>query len=429
MLENRQNKGEKWYGQAMSKTELKSLTNRRNFLRFFASGGAGIGLLAGTYGLNRIVSPAWEQYTTWQETNCDAATFLKKYQRKLSYLRFGATLCPDYKLTQIEADPDRTVRLLKEYFGCTHIRLGMWWSTHVERGLSAYDRWIEALLKYEIKTILAYGAKAPFPPETHFPRQIKQNFSALGIEPNGTIYANSPVGQMTLDYSHALLAHLESRFGLDRFYGFNPENEFDAHFGGAYKLAIGEDLLRAQAKLLYHPSQRRRLLLNTAIISLPGYPASLTTVIKNALALRQEFPTLDPIIGTDIYEETDAGRLGPNTYIDTFSGVRMRHGNGLIPEAKQTLAAAGIPLEVTEFQLSDWIKEPRQQGPGSRLHTQYLLARVMDYLVDDPPAQSPDPFIVRLWEMSAILLSMLQDEHFFYTNDDYALIQQINRGV
>jgi hypothetical protein len=305
----------------------------------------------------------------------------------------------------------------------------MWWSTHVEQGLDAYDRWIEALLKQEMKTVLAYGVKAPFPPETHFPQQIKQNLSALGVGPYSTIYADSPLGRMGLDYSQALLDHLDTEFGLDSFDGFNPENEFDAHFGGAYKLAIGEDLLKAQAQLLYTPSRRRRLLLNTAIISPPGYPASLTTVIKNALALRQAFPTLDPIIGTDIYEETGSGRISSNLYVDTFAGVRMRHGNSLIPNARRTLAANNIPLEVTEFQISDWISEPRGYQPGSRVHTQYLLARIIEHLINDPPMPMQEPMLVRLWEMSTILLNMLQDKRFFSTNDDYALIQRINRGL
>lgn len=172
-------------------------------------------------------------------------------------------------------------------------------------------------------------------------------------------------------------------------------------------------------------------MINTALISFPFYPASLTTAIKNALALRQEFPTLDPIIGADIYEETGSGRLSPNLYVDTFAGVRLRHGDKLIPDAKKTLAAAGIPLEVAEFQLSDWISEPREYGPGSRIHTQYLLARMMDYLVDETPnpltSSLTSPFIVRLWEMSNILLRMLEDEHYFASNDTYALLQGINQ--
>src|SRR5690349_10192275 len=157
----------------------KFLFNRRDFLRFFASGTAGIGLLAGGFGVDRLVPPVWEQYRTWQAADCDAATFLKKYGQQLAHIHFGATLCPDYKLMAAKADPARAVKFLKDDFGCTHVRLGMWWSTHVEQGLDAYDRWIEALLKQEMKTVLAYGVKAPFPPETHFPQQIKQNLSAL----------------------------------------------------------------------------------------------------------------------------------------------------------------------------------------------------------------------------------------------------------
>lgn len=402
------------------------LPNRREFLRLLTYGSLGIGGLGVTFGVDRISQPLWEQYATWQEVNCDAATFRQKYAKKLARLHFGANLCPDYQLLAAAADPDRTVKLLKDYFGCTHVRLGMRWSTHVEQGIAAYDRWIEALLKHEIKTVIAYGAKAPFPPETHFPAAIEQDLPALGVTRGSTIHADSPLGQLTLEYSQTLLDHLDAEFGLDRFYGFNPENEFDAHYG-KHALAIGEDLLRAQAQRLYTPERRRRLLINTAIISPPLRPASLSTVVKNALALRQEFPTLDPIVGADIYEETGSGRLAPNVYVDTFAGVRLRHGDKLIPQAKSTLAAAGIPLEVTEFQLSDWISEPRQYGPGSRIHTQYLLARMMDYLVDEAPASANAPFMVRLWEMSLILRKMLEDERFFYTNDTYALIQGLNQ--
>jgi hypothetical protein len=52
---------------------------------------------------------------------------------------------------------------------------------------------------------------------------------------------------------------------------------------------------------------------------------------------------------------------------------------------------------------------------------------MFDYLVDEIP--TADPFIVRLWEMSAILKALLQDEQFFYTNDLYPMIQQINQGT
>jgi hypothetical protein len=149
--------------------------------------------------------------------------------------------------------------------------------------------------------------------------------------------------------------------------------------------------------------------------------------VKTALALQQEFPTLTPIVGADIYEETGAGRVTANAYVDTFAGVRLRHGDDLIPNEKASLAAAGIPLEVTEFQISDWISEPRRDGPGSRLHTQYLLARMADYLMDDAPTTRTEPFIVRLWEMSAILLQMIEDEQFFAGNDTLALIQTINQ--
>jgi hypothetical protein len=133
------------------------------------------------------------------------------------------------------------------------------------------------------------------------------------------------------------------------------------------------------------------------------------------------------MVGADIYEETGSGRVAANLYVDTFAGVRLRHGSYLIPQEKARLAAAGIPLEVTEFQLSDWVPEPREIQPGSRIHAQYLLARMFDYLVDETP--TADPFIVRLWEMSAILKAMLQDEQFFYTNDLYPMIQQINQGT
>lgn len=403
-----------------------SLLNRRDFLRLLTYGSLGMSGLGATLGVDHIRRPLWEQYVTWQEVNCDAATFLNQHEKKLARLHFGATLCPDYQLMAAAADPDRTVKLLKDYFGCTHVRLGMRWSTHVEQGLAAYDRWIEALLKYEIKTVLAYGVKSPMPPETHFPPAIEADLATLGVTRGSTVHANSPLGELALAYSQALLEHLEAAFGLDSFYGFNPENEFDAHYG-KHLLAIGEDLLRAQVQLLYRPDRRRRVLFNTAIISPPLQPASLSNVVKNVLALRQEFPLLDPIVGADIYEETGSGRLAPNLYVDTFAGVRLRHGDKLIPNAKATLAAADIPLEVTEFQISEWIKEPRRHEPGSRIHTQYLLARMMEYLVDETPVSPSEPFVVRLWEMSMILREMLVDERFFYTNDTYALIQRLNQ--
>jgi hypothetical protein len=328
----------------------------------------------------------------------------------------------------------------------------MRWSTHAQQGIAAYDRWIEALLKRGMKTILAYGIKSPFPPETHFPGPIEQNWKTLGVTPEGgilaglvnkalsfthwslgvrpgsTVHALSPLGSLDLAYSQELLDHLESEFGLDSFYGFNPENEFDANFG-IYGIGIGEDLLRAQAQRLYSPLHPRRVLLNTALISLPGRPASFTTVTENAIALKREFPTLITMVGADIYEETGAGRISPNFYIDNLAGVRLRHGDALIPQTKARLAEANIPLEVTEFQISDWIKEPRRYQPGSRIHTQYLLARIGDYLVDERSASPNDPMIVRLWEMSTILLNLLQDDRYYAANDTFPLFQRINRQL
>ncbi|MEZ4866743.1 MAG: hypothetical protein R3C14_35815 [Caldilineaceae bacterium] len=402
------------------------LLNRRDFLRLVLYGSLGMSGLSGILGADYISRPLWEQYVTWQAANCDADTFVKQHAPKLALLHFGATLCPDYQLMAAEADPDRTIKLLQDYFGCAHVRLGMRWNTHAALGIGAYDRWIEALLNHGIKTVPAYGLKAPFPPETHFPPAIEKDLAALGAPRGSTIHATSPLGKLALDYSQTLLDHLEREFGLDSFYGFNPENEFDAHYG-THALAVGADLLRAQVQLLYHPHHRRRLLLNSALISPPLQPASLSTVINNALALRQEFPTIAPIVGADIYEETGAGRITANIYIDTFAGVRLRHGDQLIPNAKKRLAAAGIPLEVTEFQISDWFHEPRRYQPGSRIHTQYLLLRMMDYLVDKPPAPAQEPFVVRLWEMSMILRKMLEDERFFYSNDTYPLIQRLNQ--
>jgi hypothetical protein len=408
------------------RARLGALPNRREFLRWLTYGCAGVGLLTTTSGINYIRSPLWEQYRTWQQVDCDAETFLQRFGAKLAQIHFGANLCPDYRLMAAEVDPDWAVRTLKEQVGCRHIRLGMWWSTHAQHGLSAYDRWIEALLTHGMQTLLSYGIKSPFPPETHFPPEVEQQFPAWGVKRGSTVSADSPLGRMGLAYSQQVLEHLDRTFGLENFYGFNPENEFDAHYG-KFRLGIGEDVLRAQAQLLYHPNQQRRMLINTALISPPGFPASLSTAVKNAVAIKQEFPTLSTIVGADIYEETGAGRVTANAYVDTFAGVRLRHGDALIPNEKAALAAAGIPLEVTEFQISDWVSEPRRDGPGSRRHTQYLLARMADYLLDDTPALRAEPFIVRLWEMSALLLQMREDKHFFEHNDTFALIQTINQ--
>jgi len=84
----------------------KLLFSRRDFLRFFASSTAGVGLLAGGFGVDRIVPPVWEQYRIWQATDCDMATFLKKYRQQLAQIHFGANLCPDYKLMAAKADPN-----------------------------------------------------------------------------------------------------------------------------------------------------------------------------------------------------------------------------------------------------------------------------------------------------------------------------------
>jgi hypothetical protein len=401
-------------------------TNRRDFLRFLAYSGAGAGMFTTAFGVERLALPIWQQYECWQAAMDDADTFIDRHRRRLARLHFGANICPDYKLFAAKADPERAVKLIKDYFGCTHVRLGVRWSTHAEHGFSAYDRWIEALLKHGIKTVIGYGVKSPFPPETHFPPLIEANLLALGVTKGSTIYADSPLGRYGLIYSRGLLDHLEREFGLDSFYGFNPENEFDAHFG-RHLLSVGEDLLHAQAQLLYNPQRRRRLLLNTAIISPPGQTASLTNVINSALALRATWPTLDPIIGADIYEETGSGHVGANVYVDTFAGVQMRHGDRLIPNARATLAEAEIPLEVTEFQISDWIDEPREVQPGDRIHTQYLILRMLDFLVDDSPTAPPEPFIARLWEMSRVLVMLLEDERSFYQNEMYQLIQRINR--
>jgi hypothetical protein len=63
-----------------TKIHPRFLASRRDFLRFVALGGAAVGLFAGA---GRISPPLWEQYATWQEVNCDAATFRQKYAKKL----------------------------------------------------------------------------------------------------------------------------------------------------------------------------------------------------------------------------------------------------------------------------------------------------------------------------------------------------------
>lgn len=402
-----------------------NLLGRRDFLQFCA-GGVGLGWLVTNFGFNHLVRPLVEQVNTWQQVNCPADRFFEHYGGALAQLHFGANLCPDYQLFAAGVDPEKAVRILKELFGCRQIRLAMRWSTHIMVGMDAYDRWIEALLRHDIQTVVAYGIKSPFPPETHFPPAIEAGLLALGVHKGSTIQANSPLGQMGLSYSQTLLEHLATTFGLASFAGFNVENEFDAHFG-LHRLAIGEDLLRAQAQLLHSAvTHNIPLFLNTAIISPPGRQASLTTVVDNALALQQEFPKLQPIIGVDMYEETDSGRVSSELYLDTFTGVRLRHGDQLIPHVLQELAAARIGLEVTEFQLSDWIREPRRIGPGSRVHIQYLLARLSDNLLANGPFHAT-PFVARLWEMSKVLLDLLADEQSFYTNDAYSLIQRVNQ--
>lgn len=402
------------------------LYNRRNFLRYFALSGAGLGLVSAGFGVDRIAPALWSQRAIWQVAEGATADFRQKYAPHLARLHFGANLCPDYKLMAADVDPDQAVRLLKEHFGCQHVRLGLRWNTHAAHGLGAYDRWIEALLKNGLKTIVAYGIKAPFPPETHFPPAIEEALPALGVEYGALIHAASSLGEMALDYAQKLLDHLDRSFGLENFYGFNPENESDAHYG-KHKLAIAGDLLRAHTVLLQHPTVPRRVLLNSALIAPLGVPASLTTVVNNALALQAEFPTIIPLIGADIYEETAAGRIAPNYYVDTFAGVQMRHGPELIPTALQTLRQANIAVEVTEFQLSDWLREPRRHQPGSLTHFQYLLARMCDHLVDPTPVPTQDPFIVRLWEMSTILLQLIEEPAAFAANETFAFIRQLNQ--
>lgn len=399
--------------------------NRRSFLRYFALSGAGLSLLSAGVGVERIAPALWSQRTLWRRAEGPTTDFLQHYAPQIARLHFGANLCPDYKLMAAGVDPDQVVRLIKEEFGCQHVRLGMRWSTHAVQGLGAYDRWIEALLKHGLKTVVAYGIKAPFPPETHFPPTIEEALPALGVAHGSTIHAASPLGELVLDYAQRLLDHLERSFGLENFDGFNPENESDAHYG-KHKLAIAADLLRAHTLLLHKPTQPRRVLLNTALIAPLGVPASLTTVVNNALALQAEFPTIIPIVGADIYEETAAGRIAPNYYVDTFAGVQMRHGTALIPGALQTLRQAKIAIEVTEFQLSDWMREPRRHQPGSLPHFQYLLGRMCDHLVDPTPLSAQDPFVVRLWELSTILLQMIADPHYFTANETFTLIRQLN---
>ena len=408
------------------KQSLTQRYNRRTFLRYFALSGAGLGLLSAGVGVERIAPALLSQRTIWQRAEGPTAAFLQHYTPQLARLHFGANLCPDYRLMAAGVDPDQAVRLIKEVFGCQHVRLGMRWSTHAAQGLGAYDRWIEALLKHDLKTVVAYGIKAPFPPETHFPAAIEEALPALGATHGSMIHAASPLGEMALDYAQKLLDHLARNFGLDNFYGFNPENESDAHYG-KHKLAIAPDLLRAHTLLLHQPTQPRRVLLNTALIAPLGVPASLTTVVENALALQAEFPTIIPIVGADIYEETAAGRIAPNYYVDTFAGVQMRHGTELMPIALQTLRQANIAVEVTEFQLSDWLREPRRHQPGSLRHFQYLLARMCDHLVDPTPVPAQDPFVVRLWELSAILLQMIDDPTYFAMNETLQLIRQLNQ--
>ncbi len=407
----------------MENKPLQRVMNRRDFTRLLAYGGISL-TLAGMLGAEYIGGPIWDQYLTWQESSCDANTFLKKYHQKLSQMHLGINLCPDYKLFAAEVDPDTAVSQLKESIGFSHARLGLRWNTHAEQGMSVYDPWINALLKHDIQTVISYGLRSPFPPEVHLPQEVEKNLRAMNVIEGSTITAGSPLGQLTLEYSNAVLDYYDREFGLTNFAGFHPENEFDSYFG-KYQLGIAPDMMIEQAKLVHEHTPAGTLLINTPCVASLNRPASLKSAVSTAVGIKDTFDTLQVRVGADIYEETEAGRVRPNAYIDTIAGIEMLKGPSEIPDAKKKLAKAGIPLEVTEFQVSEWVREPRRNEPGSRIHTQYLLARIADNLVDDNPDRT-GPFVVRLWEMSNIILQMLKNDKSFSSNDVYPLVSSIN---
>ncbi len=249
----------------------------------------------------------------------------------------------------------------------------------------------------------------------------------MNVHDGATITADSELGNRTLEYSSSLLDSLDQEFGLESFWGFNPENEHYENFG-IHSLNVGKTLLIKQVDLLHEKIKSTNILMNTIGITRPGNRPSLAVNAERAIEIAKMYPDMKMGVGADVYEESDYGRISADFYVDTLAAADILYGDELIPSTLNSLFRNNIGVEVTEFQIHEWVKEQRKHEPGSRIHTQYLLSRVGERLMNNDYFSSENRLLVRLWGMEPFLLKMQDDKTYTSSNELLQLVSQINSG-
>lgn len=375
-------------------------------------------------GVRRIGFPAVDTYNAWRDAELPIDSFIDRYRPLLERMKLAINLRPSIGLSAMNASPHQVMDVLSTYFGCQDMRYAIPWNTYARAGLSEDAPFIEAALKKDIAIVLGVGLKTLGFPETHLPPHIEDNLRDWGIRPGDTIGAGSQLGQEALGYTDTVLDELDHEFGLSTFAGFNPENEHNEYFG-IYRLGIDEDMLTAHCKLLAAYVPDTTILLNTAGVAPFAKPSSLRIVSERAQRLSANFPSMHFRVGLDVYEESPAGRITSDTYVDTFSGLSFLYGYSHVDTIVKRLTQEGISFEVTECQLEDWVSEPRMYQPLSRKHLQYLLARIGTCLVEPGPFTKSKPLVVRSWGIEHIVAAMIRDPSFAQTDETCMLLKRV----
>lgn len=413
---------------SVEQRKQNGLLTRRDFL-ILAGVTATSGLLGLNIGYYRIMTPMREQSETWKKVlSVDQDTFLEEYKAKLSVMRIGANICPDYRLLAENVDADAAISLLTKKFGIQDVRLGIWWSTYDTLGIAPYLPWFEACKKNNIKvTTCLPSPKGPRAPEQQEPDKLRERLKKTNEFPEvrSIITSHSKFGQEALKAARNFFEDMKiNNLNLED-YDYCPVNEiYDAN--GNWKFRMSEELMYGYCKLISEYAPSSTVLFNTTGIALE-YPSPLEQCVTYAINIKAKLPSLKFKIGTDFYHQTRPGKINENIFIDTLSGSRMIYGKQHIEKQKKRMKEHGILDEVTEAQEEAWDRAydygPPRYKPETEEHLRYILARIANELIEN---NRKDPFIVRLWGVENDLIEMLHNEKFANTNTSFALIRRIN---
>lgn len=401
--------------------------SRSDFIKLGAVATAA-GLLGLFAGYDRVHDPLQEQNETWKKVLGDQDNFVEEYKDKLSRMHIAANICPDYRLFAEGIDADAAISMLVEKFGCREIRLGIWWDTYAEQGITPYLSWFEACKKNNVKVMTSLPSpKGPRAPEQQEPKDLRDRLRETHEFPlpESIITPDSKFGQEALKAAQSFFEDMKRNNLNPHYYDYCPVNEpCDAN--GNWKFRMSEEFMYEYCKLISEYSPHSTVLFNTSGVSV-SRPSPLEQCVDYAINIQSKLPSLKYKIGYDVYHQTRIGKINKNMFVDTITGAKLLFGKNHIKKQEERMRKHEIKKEVTEAQEEGWERAydsgPPRYMPESEEHLRYILARIADEFVEN---NSRDPFIVRLWGVENDLIEMLKDDEYVNSNSSFTLIKRIN---